>query len=67
VYKGIGAPGRLAGVYDLVNAQGWQGLGHTRMATIRRSPRPAATVSVGPDQCLVHNGSFATTPPSAAN
>ena len=60
VYKGIGAPGRLAGVYDLANAQGWQGLGHTRMATESAiTPAGCHPFSVGPDQCLVHNGSFA--------
>jgi glutamate synthase domain-containing protein 1 len=63
VYKGIGAPKQLAGTYDLVNAQGWQGLAHTRMA-IESAIVPAGChpFSVGPDQCLVHNGSFANHP-----
>lgn len=60
VYKGIGHPKTLAGVYDLANAQGWQGLGHTRMATESAvNPEGCHPFSVGPDQCLVHNGSFA--------
>jgi glutamate synthase domain-containing protein 1 len=46
--------------YDLVNAQGWQGLAHTRMATESAViPAGCHPFSVGPDQCLVHNGSFA--------
>jgi methylamine---glutamate N-methyltransferase subunit A len=60
VYKGTGDPRTLAGVYDLVNAQGWQGLAHTRMATESAvTPQGCHPFSVGPDQCLVHNGSFA--------
>ncbi len=60
VYKGTGHPRELARAYDLAGAQGWQGLAHTRMAT--ESAITAAgchPFSVGPDQCLVHNGSFA--------
>ena len=60
VYKGTGHPATLAGVYGLAGAGGWQGLAHTRMAT--ESAVNAAgchPFSVGPDQCLVHNGSFA--------
>jgi len=60
VYKGTGHPCALAETYDLANAQGWQGLAHTRMATesavIAAGCHP---FSVGLDQCLVHNGSFA--------
>jgi methylamine---glutamate N-methyltransferase subunit A len=60
VYKGIGHPRELAATYDLVNAQGWQGLAHTRMATESAvTPEGCHPFSVGPDQCLVHNGSFA--------
>ena len=41
-------------------AQGWQGVGHTRMATESAvTPSGAHPYAVGPDQCLVHNGSFA--------
>jgi methylamine---glutamate N-methyltransferase subunit A len=60
VYKGTGRPLALAGTYDLVHAQGWQGLAHTRMATESQvTPDGCHPFSVGPDQCLVHNGSFA--------
>ncbi|WP_045877986.1 glutamine amidotransferase [Pseudofrankia sp. DC12] len=60
VYKGIGSPRKLAATYDLANAQGWQGLAHTRMATESAVvPEGCHPFSVGPDQCLVHNGSFA--------
>lgn len=60
VYKGTGHPRDLATTYDLVNAQGWQGLAHTRMATESAvTPEGCHPFSVGPDQCLVHNGSFA--------
>lgn len=60
VLKGVGHPRRLAAEFGLVAAQGWQGVGHTRMAT--ESAVDAAgchPYAVGPDQCLVHNGSFA--------
>jgi methylamine---glutamate N-methyltransferase subunit A len=60
VYKGIGPPRELARTYDLAGAQGWQGLAHTRMATESAvTPEGCHPFSVGPDQCLVHNGSFA--------
>ncbi len=60
VYKGIGNPRDLARTYDLAGAQGWQGLAHTRMATESAvTPEGCHPFSVGVDQCLVHNGSFA--------
>jgi glutamate synthase domain-containing protein 1 len=60
VYKGTGHPRALAATYDLAGAQGWQGLAHTRMATESAvTPEGCHPFSVGPDQCLVHNGSFA--------
>jgi glutamate synthase domain-containing protein 1 len=60
VYKGTGHPRELAATYDLADAQGWQGLAHTRMATESAvTPEGCHPFSVGPDQCLVHNGSFA--------
>lgn len=59
VYKGVGHPQDLAATYDLAHAQGWQGLAHTRMATESAvTPEGCHPFSVGPDQCLVHNGSF---------
>lgn len=60
VLKGVGPPRMLAEKFGLAGAQGWQGVGHTRMAT--ESAVDAAgshPYAVGPDQCLVHNGSFA--------
>ncbi|MFI7704090.1 hypothetical protein [Nonomuraea sp. NPDC049480] len=60
VLKGIGHPGDLARAFGLVRVQGWQGVGHTRMATESAvTPEGAHPFSVGPGQCLVHNGSFA--------
>jgi amidophosphoribosyltransferase len=59
VLKGVGVPGELAGAWGLPKAQGWQGVGHTRMATESAvTPSGAHPYAVGPDQCLVHNGSF---------
>ncbi|BBY64353.1 class II glutamine amidotransferase domain-containing protein [Mycolicibacterium helvum] len=60
VLKGVGHPRALAEAWGLANAQGWQGVGHTRMATESAViPAGAHPYAVGPDQCLVHNGSFA--------
>lgn len=60
VYKGTGHPNALSATYDLAYAQGWQGLAHTRMATESAvTPEGCHPFSVGDDQCLVHNGSFA--------
>ena len=59
VLKGVGLPMELAAGFGLPGASGWQGVGHTRMAT--ESAVTAAgshPFSVGPDQCIVHNGSF---------
>ncbi|GLZ55859.1 glutamine amidotransferase [Actinomycetospora sp. NBRC 106378] len=59
VYKGVGHPRDLATTYGLADAVGWQGLAHTRMATESAvTPEGCHPFSVGPDQCLVHNGSF---------
>jgi glutamate synthase domain-containing protein 1 len=55
----VSDPTELATSFGLPQAQGWQGVGHTRMAT--ESAVTAAgshPFSVGTDQCLVHNGSF---------
>lgn len=59
VLKGVGDPVDLAHRFGLPAAAGWQGVAHTRMAT--ESAVTAAgshPFAVGPDQCLVHNGSF---------
>jgi glutamate synthase domain-containing protein 1 len=59
VLKGVGAPRDLAASWGLAEAQGWQGVGHTRMATESAvTPSGAHPYAVGPEQCLVHNGSF---------
>lgn len=59
VLKGIGNPRELASAFGLPNARGWQGVGHTRMATESAvTAEGSHPFSVGPDQCLVHNGSF---------
>jgi glutamate synthase domain-containing protein 1 len=60
VLKGVGHPKALTDAWGLANAQGWQGVGHTRMATESAvTPSGCHPYAVGPDQCLVHNGSFA--------
>lgn len=60
VYKGTGHPRDLARTYGLAEASGWQALAHTRMATESAiTPAGCHPFSVGVDQCLVHNGSFA--------
>jgi amidophosphoribosyltransferase len=60
VLKGVGDPATLTASWGLANATGWQGVGHTRMATESAvTPSGAHPYAVGPEQCLVHNGSFA--------
>ncbi len=60
VLKGVGHPQALAAEFGLARAKGWQGVAHTRMATESAvTPAHCHPFSVGTDQCLVHNGSFA--------
>ncbi|MGA5541605.1 glutamine amidotransferase [Mycobacterium sp. NPDC051198] len=60
VLKGVGHPRSLTEAWGLAKAQGWQGVGHTRMATESAvTPSGCHPYTVGPGQCLVHNGSFA--------
>jgi glutamate synthase domain-containing protein 1 len=60
VLKGTGDPVALASRFDLASVTGYQGVAHTRMATESAvTPTGSHPYSVGPDQCLVHNGSFA--------
>lgn len=60
VLKGVGHPRALTEAWGLAGAQGWQGVGHTRMATESAvTPSGCHPYTVGPQQCLVHNGSFA--------
>lgn len=59
VLKGVGHPRDLAMAFGLEQASGWQGVGHTRMATESAvTPAGCHPYAVGPDQCMVHNGSF---------
>jgi methylamine---glutamate N-methyltransferase subunit A len=59
VLKGVGSPRVLAESWGLSRAQGWQGVGHTRMATESAVTSSGAhPYAVGPGECLVHNGSF---------
>lgn len=59
VLKGTGLPLDLAAGFGLAGASGWQGVGHTRMATESAvTPAGSHPFSVGSDQCIVHNGSF---------
>jgi glutamate synthase domain-containing protein 1 len=60
VLKGVGHPRALTDQWSLAKAQGWQGVGHTRMATESAvTPAGCHPYAVGPEQCMVHNGSFA--------
>lgn len=60
VLKGVGHPRALTESWNLTKAQGWQGVGHTRMATESAvTPAGCHPYAVGPEQCMVHNGSFA--------
>ena len=60
VLKGVGHPRMLSDGWGLEKAQGWQGVGHTRMATESAvTPAGCHPYAVGPAQCMVHNGSFA--------
>jgi methylamine---glutamate N-methyltransferase subunit A len=59
VLKGVGRPRELVQRWGLAAASGWQGVGHTRMATESAvNPSGCHPYAVGPEQCLVHNGSF---------
>ena len=59
VLKGTGSPRTLAESWGLPQAEGWQGVGHTRMATESAVTSAGAhPYAVGPGECLVHNGSF---------
>jgi glutamate synthase domain-containing protein 1 len=59
VYKGIGDPTDLSATYRLAEADGWQGIAHTRMATESAiNAQGCHPFSVGEGVSLVHNGSF---------
>jgi glutamate synthase domain-containing protein 1 len=60
VLKGVGHPRALTDAWGLAKVQGWQAVGHTRMATESAvTPAGCHPYAVGPEQCMVHNGSFA--------
>lgn len=59
VYKGVGHPLELAEEFRLSEANGWQGIAHTRMATESAIDAEGChPYSVGTGLSLVHNGSF---------
>lgn len=59
VLKGVGRSRELVQRWGLTAASGWQGVGHTRMATESAvNPSGCHPYAVGPGQCLLHNGSF---------
>jgi glutamine synthetase len=59
VLKEVGAPADVARRLDLATVTGRQAVAHTRMATESAVTRAGChPFSVGPNQCLVHNGSF---------
>src|SRR5689334_10218274 len=50
VLKGVGHPRALTDAWGLANAQGWQGVGHTRMATESAvTPAGCHPYAVGPE------------------
>ena len=59
VYKDVGDPTAICDRYGIAQRSGYQGLGHTRMATesavTTDHSHPFAAAA---DLCLVHNGSF---------
>lgn len=59
VYKDIGSPAAIAERYGIRTRAGYQGLGHTRMATESAvTTEHSHPFAAGSDLCLVHNGSF---------
>jgi methylamine---glutamate N-methyltransferase subunit A len=59
IYKDVGAPAEICDRYGLRDAGGFQGVGHTRMATESAvTTRHSHPFSTSADLALVHNGSF---------
>ena len=59
VYKDVGSPADIADRYGIASRSGYQGLGHTRMATESAvTTEHSHPFAAGSDLCLVHNGSF---------
>lgn len=59
VFKDVGSPADIVGRYGIDSRSGYQGLGHTRMATESAvTTEHSHPFAAGSDLCLVHNGSF---------
>ncbi|MFI5041480.1 MAG: hypothetical protein ACHQNA_06475 [Acidimicrobiales bacterium] len=59
IYKDVGHPIEICARYGLPSASGYQGLGHTRMATESAvTTEHSHPFGVGEDLAVVHNGSF---------
>jgi glutamate synthase domain-containing protein 1 len=59
VVKDVGEATAVCDRYGLADVSGYQGIGHTRMATESAvTTEHSHPFSVGPDLALVHNGSF---------
>ncbi len=59
IFKDVGSPAEICERYAIASRSGYQGLGHTRMATESAvTTAHSHPFAAGPDLCLVHNGSF---------
>ena len=59
VFKDVGHPAEICERYQIAARSGYQGLGHTRMATESAvTTAHSHPFAAGADLCLVHNGSF---------
>lgn len=59
VFKDVGHPAEICERYGIAARSGYQGLGHTRMATESAvTTAHSHPFAAGSDLCLVHNGSF---------
>jgi len=59
VFKDVGRPAEICKRYGIAERTGFQGLGHTRMATESAvTTEHSHPFAAGADLCLVHNGSF---------
>lgn len=59
VYKEVGLPRDVVARFDLTSRQGYQGVGHTRLATESAVTTDGShPFSTHDDLCVVHNGSF---------
>ncbi|MEE9277116.1 MAG: amidophosphoribosyltransferase [Dehalococcoidia bacterium] len=59
IYKDVGPPAAICERYGIADRSGYQGLGHTRMATESAvTTDHSHPFGAAADLCLVHNGSF---------